>query len=148
MIFDLDHFKNANDTYGHIFGDEVLKFLADKLRESIRGNDIAARVGGDEFLMFLEYRGELEPIISRIYHTISGSTYGEFPISLSMGIARTELVGTDYETMFHAADQALYRVKRSGRGRYEYYDGSIEETLSAISPIDGSENAGQEKGDE
>ena len=148
VIFDLDHFKNANDTYGHIFGDEVLKFLADKLRESIRGNDIAARVGGDEFLMFLEYRGELEPIISRIYHTISGSTYGEFPISLSMGIARTELVGTDYETMFHAADQALYRVKRSGRGRYDYYDGSIEETLSAISPIDGSENAGQEKGDE
>ena len=148
VIFDLDHFKNANDTYGHIFGDEVLKFLADKLRESIRGNDIAARVGGDEFLMFLEYRGELEPIISRIYHTISGSTYEEFPISLSMGIARTELVGTDYETMFHAADQALYRVKRSGRGRYDYYDGSIEETLSAISPIDGSENAGQEKGDE
>ena len=148
VIFDLDHFKNANDTYGHIFGDEVLKFLADKLRESIRGNDIAARVGGDEFLMFLEYRGELDPIISRIYHTISGSTYEQFPISLSMGIARTELVGTDYETMFHAADQALYRVKRSGRGRYDYYDGSIEETLSVISPIDGSENAEPEKGDE
>ena len=148
VIFDLDHFKNANDTYGHIFGDEVLKFLAEKLQESIRGNDIAARVGGDEFLMFLEYRGELDPIIARIYHTISGSTYEEFPISLSMGIARTELVGTDYETMFHAADQALYRVKRSGRGRYDYYDGSIEETLSVISPIDGSENAEQEKGDE
>ena len=148
VIFDLDHFKNANDTYGHIFGDEVLKFLADKLRESIRGNDIAARVGGDEFLMFLEYRGELDPIISRIYHTISGSTYEQFPISLSMGIARTELVGTDYETMFHAADQALYRVKRSGRGRYDYYDGSIEETLSVISPIDGSESAEPEKGDE
>ena len=142
VIFDLDHFKNANDTYGHIFGDEVLKFLAAKLHDSIRGNDIAARVGGDEFLMFLEYHGELDPIISRIYHSISGSMYEHFPICLSMGVARTETVGTDYETMFHSADQALYKVKRSGRGRYEYYDGSIEETISAISPIDGSEEPG------
>ena len=138
VIFDLDHFKDANNTYGHIFGDEVLKFLADKLRESIRGADIAARVGGDEFLLFLEYGGDLEPIISRIYHTISGSTYEQFPIGLSAGIARTDVVGTDYETMFHAADQALYRVKRSGRGRYDFYDESMRDMLSVISPIEGS----------
>ncbi len=152
VIFDLDHFKNANDTYGHIFGDQVLRFLADRLRDSIRGNDIAARVGGDEFLMFLEYRGELDPIISRIYHSISGSTYENFPISLSMGIARTEMVGIDYDTLFHAADQALYKVKRSGRGRYDFYDGSVHETLSVISPIEGGgdeENGdSQEKGDD
>lgn len=148
VICDLDHFKSANDTYGHIFGDEVLKFLAEKLTESIRGADIAARVGGDEFLMFLEYRGELEPIISRIYHTISGSTYEHFPISLSMGIARTEVVGTDYDTLFHSADQALYRVKRSGRGRYDFFDGSAYESLSVISPIDNSAgSAGEEKGE-
>ena len=55
-----------------------------------------------------------------------------------MGIARTEVVGTDYETMFHAADQALYRVKRSGRGRYDYYDESMRDMLSVISPIEGS----------
>jgi diguanylate cyclase (GGDEF)-like protein len=147
-IFDLDYFKNANNTFGHIFGDEVLKFLADKLRESIRGADIAARVGGDEFLLFLEYRGELDPIISRIYHTISDSAYEQFPISLSMGIARTEVVGTDYETMFHAADQALYRVKRSGRGRYDYYDESMRDMLSVISPIEGSADpAGQDGGE-
>ncbi len=146
VICDLDHFKSANDTYGHIFGDEVLKFLADKLTESIRGADIAARVGGDEFLMFLEYRGELEPIISRIYHTISGSTYEQFPISLSMGIARTEVVGTDYDTLFHSADQALYRVKRSGRGRYDFFDGHVYDTLSVISPIDGSTDAAGQSG--
>ena len=148
VIFDLDHFKNANNTYGHIFGDNVLKFLADRLQESIRGADIAARVGGDEFLLFLEYRGELDPIISRIYHTISDSAYEQFPISLSMGIARTEVVGTDYETMFHAADQALYRVKRSGRGRYDYYDESMRDMLSVISPIEGSADpAGQDGGE-
>ena len=141
-IFDLDHFKDANNTYGHIFGDQVLQFLASKLQESIRGADIAARVGGDEFLLFLEYGGELDPIISRIYHTISGSTYEQFPICLSMGIARTDVVGTDYETMFHAADQALYRVKRSGRGRYDFYDESMRDMLSVISPIENGGDPG------
>ena len=148
VIFDLDHFKNANNTYGHIFGDNVLKFLADRLQESIRGADIAARVGGDEFLLFLEYGGELDPVISRIYHTISGSMFEEFPICLSMGIAPTDVVGTDYDTLFHAADQALYKVKRSGRGRYAFYDESMRDMLSVISPIEGSPDAGEESGGE
>ena len=148
VIFDLDHFKNANNTYGHIFGDNVLKFLADRLQEGIRGADIAARVGGDEFLLFLEYGGELDPVISRIYHTISGSMFEEFPICLSMGIAPTDVVGTDYDTLFHAADQALYKVKRSGRGRYAFYDESMRDMLSVISPIEGSPDAGEESGGE
>ena len=136
VIADLDHFKTANDTYGHSFGDEVLKFLTNKIRDSIRGADIAARIGGDEFLLFLAYRGNLEPIISRIYHSISGCSYEQFPISLSMGVARTETVGTEYDALFHAADQALYQVKRSGRGRYEFYNETMRDMLSVISPID------------
>lgn len=144
VIFDLDHFKNANNTYGHIFGDNVLKFLADRLQESIRGADIAARVGGDEFLLFLEYGGELDPVISRIYHTISGSMFEDFPICLSMGVAPTDVVGTDYDALFHAADQALYKVKRSGRGRYAFYDESMRDMLSVISPIEGSGDGGEE----
>ena len=138
-IFDLDHFKSANDTYGHMFGDEVLKFLAAKLCECTRGVDIAARVGGDEFLLFLEYQGEFEPIIARIFASLSGCTYQSFPISVSMGVARTDVVGTDYEDLFHAADQALYTVKRSGRGNYRFYDESMGRMLSAISPIDGGD---------
>ena len=62
-------------------------------------------------------------------------------------MARTEVVGIDYETLFHSADQALYKVKRSGRGRYDYFDGSVHETLSAISPIDSSESAGSSGGE-
>lgn len=137
VIFDLDHFKQANDTYGHIFGDQVLQYTADKLHQSIRGADIAARVGGDEFLMFLEYKQELEPVIDRIFHALTGR-YEEFDISISMGVAKTEEVGTDYETLFHAADQALYMVKRSGRGHYRFYDDSMNKMLSVISPIDES----------
>ena len=55
IIFDVDDFKQANDQYGHIFGDSVLKFVADKVTQSIRSSDIAARIGGDEFMLFLEY---------------------------------------------------------------------------------------------
>ena len=135
-IIDLDHFKQANDTYGHMFGDEVLIHLADKLRQCIRGGDIAARVGGDEFLILLECKREVEPAIQRIFASLEGQ-YKDFPISISMGVATTQGQGTDYDTLFQAADQALYTVKRSGRGHYRFYNNSMKGTLSVISPIDG-----------
>ena len=138
FIIDLDYFKNANDQYGHIFGDHVLKYLAQKLHQSVRGGDIVARVGGDEFLIFLEYKEEAETAIQRIFTSLEG-TYEDFQISVSMGVARTDMVGTNYDKMFHAADQALYSVKRSGRGQYRFYDDTMQEMLSVISPIDGSE---------
>ena len=134
-IFDLDHFKSANDTYGHSFGDHVLSYVAEKLRQSIRGGDIAARVGGDEFLIFLEYKGDLELVVSRIFESLCG-TYEDFTISVSMGIAPTATAGCDYDMLFHSADQALYTVKRGGRGQYRFYDESMKQTLSVISPID------------
>ena len=137
-ILDLDHFKSANDTYGHMFGDEVLKHLADLLRSSARGGDIAARVGGDEFLIFLEYKTDLEPAVKRIYNKLASGRYQEFDFSVSMGVAMTETVGTDYDALFHAADQTLYTVKQSSRGHYRFYSEGMEQALSAVSPIDGS----------
>ena len=134
-IFDLDHFKSANDTYGHSFGDHVLSYVAEKLRQSIRGADIAARVGGDEFLIFLEYKGDLDLVVSRIFESLCG-TYEDFTISVSMGIAPTATAGCDYDVLFHSADQALYTVKRGGRGQYRFYDESMKQMLSVISPID------------
>ena len=153
-ILDLDHFKSANDTYGHMFGDQVLKYLAGKLRESIRGADIAARVGGDEFLIFLEYHGELAPVIERIFSALTSGSYENFPISVSMGVCRTEKVGCNYESLFHAADQALYAVKRSGRGSFQFFDQTMQDmqdklSVSAISHIDseGAQEAGHKKGE-
>ena len=144
-IFDLDHFKSANDTYGHSFGDHVLSYVAEKLRQSIRGGDIAARVGGDEFLIFLEYKGDLELVVSRIFESLCG-TYEDFTISVSMGVASTEIVEPDYETLFRCADEALYVVKNSGKGHYSYYHkehAPVGEDISAVSPIDGAEAAAQ-----
>ena len=140
VIVDLDHFKQANDTYGHLFGDEVLIHLAGRLRQSIRGGDIVARVGGDEFLVFLECRLETEPAIQRLFTALEGR-YKDFPIAISVGAATTMDVGTDYDELFQAADRALYAVKRGGRGHYRFYDDSMENTLSVISPIDGGNPA-------
>lgn len=98
-------------------------------------------MGGDEFLVFLECRLETEPAIHRIFAALEGK-YKDFPIAISVGAATTMDVGTDYNALFKAADQALYTVKRGGRGHYRFYDGSMENTLSVISPIDGGKPSG------
>jgi len=150
-ILDLDQFKLANDTYGHLFGDEVLKFLAERLRCSIRGGDIAARVGGDEFLIFLEYKEDLESTIEGIYSRLAGGSYEDFPISVSMGVASAAMVGADYGALFRCADQALYVVKHSGnKGRYNYYreGNGIDTAVSVVSPIDGGCAEDGHKGEE
>lgn len=130
VIFDLDYFKSANDTYGHMFGDRVLKYVAQELIGSIRGTDISCRVGGDEFLLFLEYKTDIEKTIDRIFHSLCGK-YEQFRISVSMGVALGEVTGLSYDEMFHAADAALYSVKRSGRGEYCFYDESLKNLLDA-----------------
>lgn len=133
VIFDLDHFKSVNDTYGHIFGDRILRGVAEKARQSIRGNGIIARIGGDEFLIFIENRteAEMEKVVDRIFNDIVG-VYDDIPVSVSLGAAKTSLVGYEYSKLFHAADQALYSAKRSGRGRYLFYDDSMKETFGVV----------------
>ncbi len=139
VICDLDHFKSANDNYGHHFGDCVLKHIASKLCQNTREDDIVARVGGDEFLVLLEYTDEIEPVIQRIFDSLTG-TYEEFPISISMGVAQADVVGFSYDVLFHAADQALYAAKRNGRKQYRFYDASMQDMFSAISSIDSDKN--------
>lgn len=140
-VVDLDLFKEANDQYGHLFGDQVLKYVADKLAKSIRSSDLAARVGGDEFLVFMEYREQVYVQTERIFRALSGVFEG-FPITVSMGIARSQNGKGGYDVLFRRADQALYAAKRNGRNRYCFYDDSMREMLSVLSPIesDGDSN--------
>ena len=121
LLMDMDKFKSANDTYGHQFGDEVLKHMADRIRAAIRAGDVAVRVGGDEFFVFLEYKGDLMPVVERVYVKLSGGSYKSFPVSVSLGAASSEDAGQDYDAIFKAADEALYVVKETGRGRFLLY---------------------------
>lgn len=134
-ICDIDYFKEANDQYGHMFGDKVLQYIAEKLISGTRCSDITARVGGDEFLVFLEDKEGMEEAVDRIFHLLSGNYQG-FKIHVSMGIAKTADVGREYATVFHCADRALYRAKNDGRSRYCFYDESMKDMLSVISDID------------
>ena len=86
-LCDLDFFKQANDTYGHQFGDRVLKHFAERLQESVRGEDVVARVGGDEFLLCMECPVDPRPLIDRIHQSLEGDFEG-FPLSVSMGRGR------------------------------------------------------------
>lgn len=145
VIIDLDYFKDANDQYGHLFGDKVLQYMSDKLRKNIRSGDIVARVGGDEFLAFTQYVSDPELMVERIFQSLSGK-YENFTISVSMGVALTDTVGYDYTKLFHNADKALYAAKRAGRGRYCFYDPSMQDMLSVISPIDKHVGRGRNPG--
>ena len=103
--------------------------------QNIRTDDRAARGGGEEFLIFFKYHFNLEPVVQRIFDSLTGE-YENFPISISMGVATTSSCGNDYNTLFRCADQALYSVKRTGGGRFSFYDDSLKDMFSVISPID------------
>ena len=135
IILDLDHFKSANDQHGHVFGDQLLKFMSGKLRQCVREGDLAARVGGDEFMVFLEYRGGLEQVVDRIFHSLLGE-YNGFTISVSMGIAKSGPLASSYDALLYCADRALYFAKNAGRGQYCFYKDSMKDMFSVISPIE------------
>lgn len=124
-VIDLDHFKTLNDSRGHLFGNQVLCFVAERLRESVNAGDVIARFGGDEIILFQRYEGEAEPVVKRVFTNLT-TTYDGYSVSVSMGIATTEMVERNYSALFHAADQALYAVKQEGRGKYRLYDESIK----------------------
>lgn len=125
MMFDLDYFKNANDQYGHMFGDQVLREAARKARKSVRTSDIVARIGGDEFLIFIEYKVDISSVTDRIFQSIDGM-YQDFHIFASMGVALAPIHATEYDVLFHCADQALYAAKQKGRNCYCIYDDSMD----------------------
>ncbi len=131
IVCDLDFFKNANDTYGHQFGDRVLQHFATRLQNSVRGNDVVARVGGDEFLVYMDCPADPRPLIDRIHRSLEGEFEG-FPLSVSMGIALTNDEVRDYDELFRRADMALYHKKRGGRSGYVFYADLNEEERKSL----------------
>lgn len=123
-IFDIDKFKVINDTYGHLGGDEILKFVVNLTKNKLRKSDIFGRCGGEEFsIIFLNTSLENAKIVSeRILKEIS-NTIIEFEghkITVTISIGLTEYINGDSETsLFSRADTALYRAKNNGRNRIE-----------------------------
>lgn len=121
ILFDIDHFKAINDTYGHTFGDRVLRELAGTVQSCLRSSDILGRLGGEEFGVVLPDAGlkRAEGIAERIRQAVASKDFDELSlVSVSIGIAEYR-PGADSEWLIQAADIALYQAKRNGRNRLE-----------------------------
>ncbi|MBL8327212.1 MAG: GGDEF domain-containing protein [Rubrivivax sp.] len=138
LMADIDHFKKINDSYGHLFGDTVLKLVAQALRNSLSAPQMAARVGGEEFAILtpgMDLAGAAA-LAERIRATIAGSRIRRKDsaepigqITLSLGVARLQ-AGEDAEDWFERADRALYTSKAGGRNRVTLADNAGPQTAA------------------
>lgn len=127
VFVDLDDFKTVNDSLGHLAGDEVLRMVADRLRESLRTMDTAARLGGDEFAILLEDLGEPADAIEIVERlaaalqqqmTIEGR---QVQLGATMGVA-LERVASSAEELLRNADIAMFNAKSAGKSRYNVFE--------------------------
>jgi diguanylate cyclase (GGDEF)-like protein len=129
IMFDLDHFKRVNDTYGHKVGDIVLKHFVDTIKSCIRDNDLFARIGGEEFAMLIYdiTKNDLDKLIAKILQEIRALNIKidkkrEIKITASLGAYIFDPnKDDDIQHALIYADKALYKAKHSGRNKVEYY---------------------------
>lgn len=133
LFLDLDSFKVVNDTLGHIVGDELLRVVAGRLRNVLRGSDTIARLGGDEFVILAgggaspEYAADLaQKVLNTVSSPVSLGTEC-VTVSGSIGIAVYPGNGNDRHQLMRAADIAMYSAKSAGRNRYQFYSQDMAE---------------------
>jgi diguanylate cyclase (GGDEF)-like protein/PAS domain S-box-containing protein len=126
MFFDLDRFKNVNDSLGHSIGDELLVQVGQRLQQLVREQDTVSRLGGDEFVLLLLDTGAegASRVAEKVMHAVSAPyriQHHEINITLSIGIALFPTDGQDFENLLQSADIAMYRAKQSGRNNYQFF---------------------------
>jgi diguanylate cyclase (GGDEF)-like protein len=138
LLVDLDHFKEVNDTFGHLAGDGLLRHVAGRLSASIGAGDLLARLGGDEFAIVrgMDHSGVagLRGMAERILTSVStpyliGSN--EMSVGLSIGVALACPGAEDPEQIMRHADLALYRAKAEGRNRFRIFESEMEEEFQS-----------------
>lgn len=127
VVMDVDNFKGINDTYGHAYGDMVLRKTADCIRKTAPEDSLCGRFGGDEFLLFLPGLSEqtLAPRLDGLLEELSREMVlpQGMIFSASLGAAVFHGSGETYETLFHRADAALYEAKRKGKNGWSLAEG-------------------------
>jgi diguanylate cyclase (GGDEF)-like protein/PAS domain S-box-containing protein len=123
MVIDLDDFKNINDSFGHLVGDEVLQSVASQLNQHFPSESIIGRIGGDEFVVFLKHLSTPAEVFKQA-QIISDSisklkpSQKDYLISASIGIALAPQNGLTYKDLFKSADDALYSTKNNGKNHF------------------------------
>ena len=128
MLLDIDYFKNINDNYGHLFGDEVLTKFAEFLQSFFRSKDVLVRAGGDEFVIFLKdisHQNLIKKSMNFV-HMVRKIRFSQKGVSISCSVGVCYLpenvAGFTYNQLFENADWALYQAKTTGRNRYVFCD--------------------------
>ncbi|HEY1749441.1 MAG TPA: EAL domain-containing protein [Xanthobacteraceae bacterium] len=137
LCLDLDNFKIVNDTLGHQAGDALLQIAAKRIQTALRKNDLAARIGGDEFAILQLTNDQPSAAIalaSRLVEIMQEPIVigdQEVPVGVSVGIAQAPADGSDADTLLKNADLALYRSKADGRGTYCLFTPQMHVTMQA-----------------
>jgi len=127
LFLDIDNFKDVNDTYGHPFGDIILKNIAEILTETVRSSDIAARYGGEEFIILMPQTNHLNALImgerirQKIESTLMVSGHQSCRITVSGGLSSFPTDTRQAADMINLADRALYRAKGAGKNNISLY---------------------------
>ncbi|MCX7843019.1 MAG: sensor domain-containing diguanylate cyclase [Clostridia bacterium] len=120
-IFDIDHFKRFNDTFGHLFGDKVLQSISNTVKASLRSTDILARFGGEEFIILFPYTNleeayeKVEILRKKIANTQVKDEYITASVTVSFGISSFPVCAFTEADLISSADDALYQAKAAGR---------------------------------
>ncbi len=129
LIFDIDHFKQVNDTYGHQVGDKVLRLVAQTCKDNLRVNDLIGRYGGEEFIVLLPETNKKQALLvaEKIRHAIENLQIPQqkeyLSVTISIGIAPfQDGKPISEDILIRNADKALYEAKNSGRNRAIYYE--------------------------
>ncbi|QEW06948.1 sensor domain-containing diguanylate cyclase [Nitrincola iocasae] len=124
ILLDIDHFKQVNDTQGHLAGDAVIRQLADIIRQMIRTTDIAGRYGGEEFgiLLLNTPAVNAEILAERLRYAVETRPIAyegeQLMVTISLGVAAADNSFQDYQSWLEKADQCLYQAKESGRNQF------------------------------
>lgn len=129
LILDLDNFKGINDTYGHVVGDSALVAFANTLSRFVHRDDIVARIGGDEFAVFLKdcfgkelLASRVDTLIKEVEHELCVIKEDDSVSSVSIGISAYPFDGKTFIELYNNADKALYYVKKNGKSGFHFFD--------------------------
>ncbi|PLY12779.1 MAG: hypothetical protein C0631_16095 [Sedimenticola sp.] len=135
LFLDLDRFKNINDSLGHAIGDDLLKQVASRIKDTIRSDDTVARLGGDEFTIIMEDLNSNSDAVSTASKLLNSfhrpfELHGhEFHITTSIGLSQYPDDGSDPESLLKNADTAMYRAKENGRNTLSLYTPQMSEEV-------------------
>ncbi len=138
IVTDLDHFKEINDTYGHLKGDEAIRFFGNFLKTNLRNTDIVVRYGGDEFIVIQPGISKKEAFIvwDRVLERLKNTEFDGLKLSASAGVATYPEDGKVFEELFKKADDRLYYAKRAGRGRVSTEDAHKKVYIPCVKHVD------------